>query len=151
MIRDDIFSKYERTKFFDFIIPVVPVLTKDNATGFILKEMRNIEVDCGRQYIEDISPFLSDLRLLKNCENEYKIYKEVNESFLQTKLNNKDKALNQSACQWIFSMILYKNLYPKDFQKLLQHEGLLYYCIHKAKIDYFKKLDEKKDEGNKND
>ena len=26
MIRDDIFSKYERTKFFDFIVPIVPVL-----------------------------------------------------------------------------------------------------------------------------
>ena len=148
MIRDDIFSKYERTKFFDFIIPIVPVLTKDNATGFILKEMKEIEKDCGRQYIEDISPFLGDLRLLKNCENEYKIYKSVNESFLRSKLENDNKTLKQSTCQWIFSMILYKNLYPKDFQKLLQHEGLLYYCIHKAKIDYFKKLDEKKDKGN---
>lgn len=148
MIRDDIFSKYERTKFFDFIVPIVPVLTKDNATGFILKEMREIENDCGRQYIEDISPFLSDLRLLKNCENEYKIYKAVNESFLKTKLENNEKTLKQSACQWIFSMILYKNLYPKDFQQLLQHEGLLYYCIHKAKIDYFKKLDKKKGKGN---
>lgn len=38
MIRDDFFSKYERTKFFDFIVPIVPALTKDNAADFVRKK-----------------------------------------------------------------------------------------------------------------
>ena len=138
MIRDDIFSKYERTKFFDFIVPIVPVLTKDNAAGYIFDNMPYLKEDLGDDYINDISVFLSDLRMLKNCENEYRIYKETNESFLQEKLEKEDQELDQSVCQLIFSLILYKNLYPKDFQKLLQHEGLLYYCLNNAKNDYQK-------------
>ena len=37
MVCDDILQKYERTKFFDFIVPVVPVLNGDNATSYIMK------------------------------------------------------------------------------------------------------------------
>ncbi len=143
MIRDDIFSKYERTKFFDFIVPIVPVLTKDNAAGYIINKknkMSYLEHELGRDYIDDISIFLSDLRTLKNCENEYRVYKETNEKFL--KHHNNNQKLSQSTYQWIFSLILYKNLYPKDFQKLLQHEGLLYYCLHKSKNDYHEALKE---------
>ena len=140
MIRDDIFSKYERTKFFDFIVPIVPVLTKDNAAGFIISKMPYLEEDLGRDYIDDISIFLSDLRMLKNCENEYRVYKETNKEFLESlNINNK---ISQSTYQWIFSLILYKNLYPKDFQKLLQHEGLLYYCLNESKNDYHEALKE---------
>ena len=140
MIRDDIFSKYERTKFFDFIVPIVPVLTKDNAAGYIFDNMPYLKEDLGDEYINDISIFLSDLRMLKNCENEYQIYKETNEKFLQKKLEKENQKLEKSVCQWIFSLILYKNLYPKDFQKLLQHEGLLYYCLNNAKNDYQKEI-----------
>lgn len=148
MIRDDIFSKYERTKFFDFIVPIVPVLTKDNAAGYILKNMHYLRDDLSRKYIDDISVFLSDLRMLKNCENEYRIYKEANEAFLREKLENNNQKLDQSAYEWIFSLILYKNLYPKDFQQLLQHEGLLFYCLNTAKIDYQKKLEKKNGDEN---
>lgn len=151
MIRDDIFSKYERTKFFDFIVPIVPVMTKDNAAGFIISKMPHLEKDLGRDYIDNISTFLSDLRMLKNCENEYRIYKETNEQFLKSR--NQNKRISQSTYQWIFSLILYKNLYPKDFQKLLQHEGLLYYCLNKAKNDYYeaqKKLEKSKSKENQN-
>ena len=142
MIRDDIFSKYERTKFFDFIVPIVPVLTKDNAAGFIISQMPSLEKDLGRDYIDDISIFLSDLRMLKNCENEYRIYKETNEKILRRHNNN--QTLTQSTYQRIFSLILYKNLYPKDFQKLLQHDGLLYYCLNESKKDYHEVLEELK-------
>ena len=150
MIRDDIFSKYERTKFFDFIVPIVPVLTKDNAAGYILKNMSCLKDDLSREYIDDISGFLSDLRMLKNCENEYRIYKETNEAFLREKLENDNQKLDQSVYEWIFSLILYKNLYPKDFQQLLQHEGLLFYCLNTAKIDYQNKLEEKEKNGEEN-
>ena len=142
MIRDDIFSKYERTKFFDFIVPIVPVLTKDNAAGFIISQMPSLEKDLGRDYIDDISIFLSDLRMLKNCENEYRVYKASNEKILE--LHNNNQSLTQSTNQQIFSLILYKNLYPKDFQKLLQHEGLLYYCLNESKKDYHEVLEELK-------
>lgn len=142
MIRDDMFSKYERTKFFDFIVPIVPVLTKDNAAGFIISQMPELEDDLGRDYIDDVSRFLSDLRMLKNCENEYRIYKETNKKILR--LHDNNQTLTQSTYQRIFSLILYKNLYPKDFQKLLQHDGLLYYCLNESKKDYHDALEELK-------
>lgn len=139
MIRDDTFLKYERTKFFDFIVPIVPVLTKDNSADFILRKMSELEIELGRPYIKYISKYLSDLRLLKNCKNEYFVYKQVNMEFLKEK--NSD-SMNQKECQRIFSLILYKNLYPRDFQKLLRHKGILYYLLNDVMDDYLKKQEE---------
>lgn len=122
MIRDDFFSKYERTKFFDFIVPIVPALTKDNSADFVKNKMPELVKDFSDSYIKDISIYLSDIRLLRNCENEYKVYKSVNEKTFGV--------LNTTACEKIFTLILYKNLYPKDFQRLTKREGFLYTVIH---------------------
>lgn len=84
--------------------------------------MPDLAKDFGDEYIKDIAIYLSDIRLLKNCENEYKVYKSVNEKVF-------DK-LNSSACEKIFTLILYKNLYPKDFQRLTKRDGFLYTVIH---------------------
>lgn len=121
MIRDDFFSKYERTKFFDFIVPIVPALTKDNAADFVKNRMPELVRDFSDSYVKDISIYLSDMRLLRNCENEYKVYKSVNEKVFGE--------LNSTACEKIFTLILYKNLYPKDFQRLTKRDGFLYTVI----------------------
>ena len=140
MIRDDTFLKYERTKFFDFIVPIVPVLTKDNSADFILRKMGELEIELGRPYIKYISKYLSDLRLLKNCKNEYFVYKRVNMDFLKEENSG---SISQKECQRIFSLILYKNLYPRDFQKLLRHKGILYYLLNDVMDDYLKMQEEK--------
>lgn len=116
-VRDDIFIDKDRTKFFEFIIPIVPIINSTNSGEMLtqLKNERNEEVDISEEYILNISPYISDMRLLQNAYNEFLIYKEI----LQTgqALNLKDEIM--------LSLVIFKNLYPKEFAELQAEEGVV--------------------------
>lgn len=40
-IRDDMFKDSERTKFFDFIIPVIPIINSTNSSESLLEMLQN--------------------------------------------------------------------------------------------------------------
>ena len=86
----------------------------------------------------NIQDFLKDFRLLKNCINEFFIYQNEidgikNKSLLfqyeSFKRNNKTINIDELIDEKTFSLILYKNLYPKDFSKLEKKEGILFKCL----------------------
>ena len=142
LVKDDILTAYERTKFFDFIIPVVPILNGKKSTVAYIKThfLRKSYKDPDKKpyldddYLMNMANYLTDLRLVKNCFNELEIYRELNPDQLHGKKGEEK----------IFSIILFKNLYPKDFQYLSRKKGVLYYCLNQAVID-LEKGDEKKD------
>ena len=115
-IKDDMFQKEgERTKFFDFIIPVVPYISSTNS-GEVLRtrlqfddetDASNIYEISGR-YISLISPYISDMRDLECICNEFIVFKN-------TLKGNQHLDLND---QQMFSLIIFKNLFPKDFAQL---------------------------------
>ena len=75
-IRDEVFAdKSDRTKFFDFIIPIVPVLDSHNSRDILLEKQTEIPslrmVD--KNFLMDVSKYIDDLRLLLNCINEFQI------------------------------------------------------------------------------
>lgn len=101
-LRDEVFDdKSDRTKFFDFIIPIVPVMDFHNSKAILFDEDIIKKVD--RTFLEEVSCYIDDKRLLKNCLNEFQLFDAVIASGNKTKL---------------FALILYKNFYPKDFAKL---------------------------------
>lgn len=118
-IRDDSFSVEERTEFFDFIIPVIPFINSTNS-GEILRERLKIAdgeekssiFDISSDYITLISPFLEDMRILNNIYNEFKVYKSILRD-----LKLRDEVL--------FSIILFKNLYPREFADLEAERGIV--------------------------
>ena len=121
-IKDDIFKDEERTKFFDFITTVIPVINPSNSKDKLKSALEAKE--CGNDGIsdEDLSEmafFIQDMRILTNIANEYKQYRdklcEANDFQL-----NKTKLLG---------MIVYKNYYPQDFALLHRREGKIYKCI----------------------
>ena len=137
MIADDVLQKYERTKFFDFIVPIVPVLNGNNATDYIMRYFVSDNIfdhdkpQLSVHYLKKIQKYLDDLRLVKNCFNELRIYKKKNIEYLGKEGDEK-----------IFSLILYKNLYPRDYQNLLRQKGLLYYCLNDATRKIQEKLED---------
>src|SRR5690606_9992320 len=42
-VRDDMFTDRERTKFFDFIIPVIPVINSSNSSEILLKKKNQFQ------------------------------------------------------------------------------------------------------------
>ena len=115
LLRDDIFSTKDRTKFFDCIIPVVPILDGSNAYDKFLEMFRQggIQDLFSPQFLQGLSLYIDEMRLLKNVINEFQIYdKRLN----STELNH-DKML---------ALITYKNIFPKDFTELQLNRGFVH-------------------------
>lgn len=115
-VKDDIFKNEDRTKFFDFIIPVIPIMNSTNAADVLIDilHIKNNERNhnISQEYIFDVAPYITDMRVLQNIYNEFILYKKT----LQH-LNLKDEEM--------MSLIIFKNIYPKDFSELQAENGIV--------------------------
>lgn len=111
LIKDEMFISKDRTKFFDYIIPVIPVIDSANSLSKINEIFKQGGIDKDFKdstFLYDLSLYLDDIRLIKNIYNEYVIYR--------TKLRLFDKAeITWLKREKLLAMITYKNLFPKDF------------------------------------
>lgn len=115
LLKDDIFVSKDRTKFFDFIIPVIPVIDSSNSYDkFIsLLKKNNLFDKFDEYFLQNLSLYIDDMRLLKNICNEFLIY--------YYRLNTTDIKYNK-----MMAMITYKNLFPRDFSELQLNQGFVY-------------------------
>lgn len=117
LLRDDIFTSKERTKFFDFIIPIIPVINNSNSYEQLLNFLKNnksIKYEKFDDYfLKGLCLYIDDMRLLKNIYNEFMIYFK--------KINITELDYNK-----MLSIVTYKNLFPEDFSKLQFAEGYVY-------------------------
>jgi len=114
-IKDDMFIDESRTKFFDFIIPVIPVINSNNSLEMMTTKLRSFtdEEDFKKSFINDVTLYIDDMRALKNIVNEFIIYKTL----LTGILIKPDKLL---------ALIIYKNINPSDFAQLHHNKGVLF-------------------------
>lgn len=135
--RDDIFLGSDvRTKFFDFILPVVPVLDSRNAYTHLRNKLKDFPVR-DNVLLKQTSLYISDMRSLKNIANEYNVFRRVVDE-------NKNEAK-------IFSVIFYKNVYAQDYNLTDKKSGVLFSYVKDYRLgnlheQYFNSLDEKKAE-----
>lgn len=123
LVKDNLFESQERTKFFDYIIPIVPVVTASNSHNQLKKILENMgEYDnLDQTFLFNISLYLDDMRLINNVCNEYLTYKET----LNTLRLDYEK---------LFSMVVYKNIFPKDFSLLQRNQGYLFELLNSKEI-----------------
>lgn len=120
-LKDDFFETYtERTKFFDFIISVIPYINATNSDNLLRRRLEEIkkagiDVDIEDNYITKVSPFISDMRVLTSIFNDFVLYKNT---------LNKDKELKLSDEQML-SLMIYKNLCPQDFADIESERGVI--------------------------
>lgn len=125
-VRDDIFSREDRTKFFDFIIPVIPVINSTNSGEILLQMLQEADEkgnkhDVSEGFVLDVAPYISDMRVLQNIYNEFVVYKKT----LRT---SQDLDLSD---EQMLAMVVFKNLYPSDFADIQDEKGI----IKKAFLD----------------
>lgn len=115
-IKDDMFEKQgERTKFFDFIIPIVPYISSTNS-GEKLREKLLVDsatnkssiYDISGSFISLISPYISDMRDLTCICNEFNVFKNT------LKGNQNIDLIDEH----MFALIVLKNLQPKEFANM---------------------------------
>ncbi|MDB4032362.1 hypothetical protein N9498_01045, partial [Porticoccaceae bacterium] len=60
-LRDDMFDSTDRTKFFEFIIPVIPIINTSNSIDMVLEQGRRLELDerLDRQFLREVSRYLN--------------------------------------------------------------------------------------------
>ena len=127
-IKDSLFqSKYERAKFFEYVMTLIPILSQNNVEEILIKINNDLEplIKLDENYIHKISIFIEDFRLLKNVFNDYMLYCEMlHDNFQNTNLN-KNK---------LFSLMIYKNLHPSEFALLQQGKGYLVEIFNKKNL-----------------
>ena len=116
-LRDDMFANTDRTKFFEIIIPVIPIINSSNAIDMVLKQGKRLALEnrLDPQFLREVSRYLNDLRLISNIFNEYAIYV----ANLET---DGERSLNPNK---LLAVLIYKNSYPRDFERLHRGEGHL--------------------------
>ena len=116
-LRDDMFVNTDRTKFFEFIIPVIPIINTSNSIDMVLEQGRRLELDerLDRQFLREVSRYLNDLRLIQNIFNEYAIYVA----------NLETDGENLLDANKLLAILIYKNVYPRDFEQLHRGAGAL--------------------------
>ncbi|MGE4305644.1 MAG: hypothetical protein AB7E24_16640 [Novosphingobium sp.] len=116
-LRDDMFANTDRTKFFEFIIPVIPIINTSNSIDMVLQQGERLDLDerLDRQFLREVSRHLDDLRLIQNIFNEYAIYSANIES-------DEDNLLDANK---LLAILIYKNVCPRDFERLHRSEGNL--------------------------
>ncbi|MFI3100693.1 DNA-binding protein [Streptococcus suis] len=130
LIKDDMFTSQDRTKFFDFIIPIIPVITSSNSgekLGEILTNLGEAH-SVSKTMLKQVAIYIDDMRLAYNICNEFVLYK--NNLFSQKE--NDNNKLNLSSDK-IFAIIVYKNIFPKDFSLLQKDSGFVHQLF--SKID----------------
>ena len=119
-LKDDMFVHTNRAKFFDFIIPVVPIINSNNSLDMMQRkiEKHHLKKEIDSQFLREVSFYVDDLRLIHNIFNEFTIYyrKLKSDNYNVTKL---------------LSMMVYKNVYPNDFEKLHHGSGVLFDICNK--------------------
>ena len=116
-LRDDMFVNTDRTKFFEFIIPVIPIINSSNSIDMVLEQGKRLELDgrFDRQFLREVSRYLNDLRLIQNIFNEYAIYVA----------NLETDGENLLEANKLLAILIYKNVYPRDFERLHRGAGTL--------------------------
>lgn len=114
-VRDGLFSTAEaRTKFFDFVIPVIPVMDSENAAEHFSSMFRETELGDPdfTKCVSSLALFIPDMRIMRNIANEFRVYQNlVNGAGDITRL---------------LSMIAYKNIFADDYHSIDEKKGVLY-------------------------
>lgn len=114
-IKDDVFIEEERTKFFDLIVPVIPIINTSNSADqlSILLKGINLPKPITKSFINDLGIFIDDMRLLLNIINEFIIFHDNIGDFDPVPDN-------------LLGMVVYKNVFPAEFAKLYNNEGKIF-------------------------
>lgn len=136
-LRDDVFIDEHRTKFFEFIAPVIPTTNASNAASRLQNEINKMKLPTAipEAFLNDLGFFIQETRLINNIANEFRIYNAHLKNF----------EVNYTH---LLAIIVYKNKYPTDFSDLQYNRGIMYTHFNRRPL-YIEKILEKHKEKRK--
>ncbi|WP_420430541.1 ATP-binding protein [Kordiimonas sp.] len=114
-LRDNMFVNTDRTKFFEYIIPVIPIINSSNSQDKVIEQVKRLSLREQPKplFLRDVSRYLIDMRLIINIFTEYAVY-----------IGNLDaKQGNDLKADKLLAVLIYKNVLPSDFENLHRQKG----------------------------
>jgi hypothetical protein len=135
-VRDNMFNETERTKFFDIILPVIPVVNYTNSSNKFLgslaynfNEIEDLEEKRKfKDFVELVSRYINDMRTIISICNEFKIYEKIIGGSGIDKIK-------------LLAMMIYKNIEPSDFDCLDKNKGYVYQLFKNKETLIFKEIE----------
>ncbi|MDO4873237.1 MAG: hypothetical protein Q3964_03970 [Carnobacterium sp.] len=128
IIRDGLFYSKDRTKFFDYILPIVPIVDSNTSVNKFIELMKGRVTPPPINLLAKVSLYVDDMRIIRNIVNEYIVYSNV--------LPMRDLRLKYPK---LFCIITLKNIFPNEFQLLQEDRGFIKHTIRELE-DYKKNL-----------
>ena len=129
-VKDTMFkNEEERSKFFEFILPVIPSITSDNVkdelSAGLSAMLETEEVPLTPQLIIDISDYISSRRILNNIISDFLIHRAL----LHMDIRETQKL------DKLFSLIVLKNILPMEYEYLQSQcdESIIFRILNKEK------------------
>lgn len=115
-LRDDVFGMEQRVKFFDFILPIIPLMSWSNSRAVFTTSLMSVLGVSSlpkeyERFVRRLSPYICDMRLLNNICNEFMVYQQ--------------RLSPQLPGSKVLGMIVFKNFFAKDFDELHENSGIL--------------------------
>lgn len=121
-IRDGVFPNVEeRTKFFDYILPIVPRCTSYNARQFFMNQVRAIStterISEYKKLVKIVSPYICDVRVINYICNEFVVCQQ----YLPLRFNKAN----------LLGMLVIKALFPQEFEDMQKNVGFIQRLLKK--------------------
>lgn len=132
-VKDSMFkNEEERSKFFEFILPVIPSLTSEN----IKDELESVLTEklgympLSPNIVIDISDYITSRRILNNVISDFIIHLSL------LKLSDTEAKRNK-----LFSLMVLKNVLPLEYEKLQKQdeESIIFNLLNKEKNKFIEK------------
>ena len=126
LVRDDMFTSADRTKFFDLIIPVIPFMDRSNAADVLVLRLAEAGITIDLSFANELSLYLNDPRVLDDVVN--------NAGHVKAALFDGDgEELKDGDAERIVAMSVYKALFPGDYADLQAGKGCVKYYLDKRR------------------
>ena len=146
MVKDGLFSSKDRTKFYDYIMPVVPIIDSRTSENYLIsllikdkEENKKNPNELQANILANISLYIDDMRLLKNIVNEYYVYLNI--------LPIEELKLNKNK---LLGMMVLKNVFPYEFELLQGDRGYIFSLFDKIEKRIIRLYNEINEEIEKN-
>lgn len=118
LIKDSLFDEpRDRTKFFDFVVPVIPFVDPSNALDIFMRDFEEVGLAPNKGFLYQLSSFIDDPRLLREVVDESAHYAFA--LFAEGKMRDGD-------CERVVAMMAYKSLFPLDYECLQVKRGYVF-------------------------
>lgn len=115
----------QRTKFFELVVPIVPFITHRSATDLLSELMKEVDPKVSLGAIRVVAKHVTDMRLLRNIVNEYRVFKA------RVLGPNTPKGLSEDN---LFAVIAYKNTHLEDFEKIQVSDSNLDHIYRRSRL-----------------